>query len=136
MTKIFAIVSTIAGVAITALAAHIAIQSTDNINRMNHINQEIEKFERDHTFKVSGRVHNVDTTNKYFEEPDGKRNLIKDLEEEGFYDIEIFYHDKDKMIIDCYTTDDEFSSNIMTDIKPIDEPVETVSEIGDILYKQ
>ena len=122
-----------AGVAITVLAAHKAVQSTDNINR---ICREIEKFERDHTFKVSGRVHNVDTTNKYFEEPDGKRNLIKDLEEEGFYDIEIFYHDEDKMIIDCYTTDDEFKSNIMTDIVPLDEPVETVSEIGDILYKQ
>lgn len=125
MTKLIVIASAMAGVAITTLAAHRAIKSTDNIN---HINQSIEKFERDHTFKVSGRVHNVDTTNKYFEEPDGKRNLIKDLEEEGFYDIEIFYHDKDKMIIDCYTTDDEFSSNIMTDIKPLDETDDKLSD--------
>lgn len=130
--KIFAIVGTMAGVAITALAAHRAIKSTDNINR---INQEIEKFERDHTFKVSGRVHNADTNNKYFEEPDGKRNLIKALEEEGFYDIEIFYHDKDKMIIDCYTTDDEFSSNIMADIVPLDETDDKLSEFEDSLYK-
>jgi cellulase/cellobiase CelA1 len=136
MTKIFAIVSTIAGVAITTLAAHIAIQSTDNINRMNRINQEIEKFERDHTFKVSGRVHKAETNNKYFDEPDGKKNLIKDLEEEGFYNIEFFYQDNEKMIIDCYTTDDEFKSLIMTDIKPIDEPVVTLSEIGDSLYKE
>jgi hypothetical protein len=125
MTKLIVIASAIAGVAITALAAHRAIQSTDNIN---HINQEIEKFERDHTFKVSGRVHNADPNNKYFEEPDGKRNLIKDLEEEGFYDIEIFYHDKDKMIIDCYTTDDEFSSSIMVDIKPLDETDDKLSD--------
>lgn len=125
MTKLIAIASAMAGVVITTLAAHRAIKSTDNINR---INQEIEKYEHDHTFKVSGRVHNVDTTNKYFEEPDGKRNLIKDLEEEGFYDIEIFYHDKDKMIIDCYTTDDEFSSNIMTDIKPLDETDDKLSD--------
>ena len=133
MTKIFAVVGTIVGVTVTALAAHRAIQSTDNINR---INQSIEKFERDHTFKVSGRVNKATTdNNKYFEEPDGKRKLIKDLEEEGFYNIEFFYHDDDKMIIDCYTTDDEFKSNIMVDIKPIDEPVETLAEIGDSLHK-
>ena len=134
MTKLIVIASAMAGVAITTLAAHIAIQSTDNINRMNRINQEIEKFERDHIFKVSGRVHKADTNNKYFDEPDGKRNLIKDLEEEGFYNIEFFYQDNEKMIIDCYTTDDEFKSLIMTDIKPIDEP--TLSEIGDSLYKE
>lgn len=133
MTKLIAIASAMAGVAITTLAAHRAIKSTDNINR---INQSIEKFERDHTFKVSGRVHNADTINKYFEEPDGKRNLIKALEEEGFYDIEIFYHDKDKMIVDCYTTDNEFSSNIMTDIKLLDEPVEALAEVEDRLYKK
>lgn len=126
MTKIFTIVGTIAGVAIAALAAHRAIRSTDNINR---ICQEIEKYEHDHTFKVSGRVHNALTNNIYFKEPEGKINLIKALEKEGFYNIEIFYHDEDKMIIDCYTTDDEFKSLIMADIVPLDETDDKLSEL-------
>lgn len=133
MVKMLITIATAAaGVAITALAAHRAIQSTDNINR---ICREIEEYEREHTFKVSGRVYNALTNNKYFEEPDGKRKLIKDLEEEGFYNIEFFYQDDDKMIIDCYTTDDEFKSNIMADIVPLDETDETPAEIGDSLYK-
>lgn len=135
MVKLFTIAAAAAGVAITAVAAHMAIRSTDNINRINRINQEIEKYERDHTFKVSGRVHNALTNNTYFQEPDGKRKLINDLEEEGFYDIEIFYHDEDKMIIDCYTTDDEFKSNIMADIVPLDETDDKLSEFEDSLYK-
>lgn len=128
---IITIATAAAGVAITALAAHRAIQSTDNINR---ICREIEEFEREHTFKVSGRVYNAWTNTKYFE-PDGKRKLIKDLEEEGFYNIEFFYQDDDKMIIDCYTTDDDFKSIIMADIVPLDETDETSVEIGDSLYK-
>lgn len=124
--KLITIAAAAAGVAITAVAAHRAIKSTDNINR---ICQEIEKYERDHTFKVSGRVYNALTNNKYFEEPDGKRELIKDLEEEGFYNIEFFYHDEDKIIIDCYTTDDEFKSLIMADIVMLDETDDKLTEL-------
>jgi hypothetical protein len=130
VTKLIAVASAVAGVAITALAAHKAIQSTDNINR---ICREIEKYERDHTFKVSGRVYNAWTNTEYFEEPEGKRKLIKALKEEGFYNIEIFYHDEDKMIIDCYTTDDEFKSLIMADIIPLETDDELSEE--DSLYK-
>lgn len=119
MVKMLITIATAAaGVAITALAAHRAIQSTDNINR---ICREIEEFEREHTFKVSGRVYNAWTNTEYFEQPDGKRKLIKDLEKEGFYNIEFFYQDDDKMIIDCYTTNEEFKSLIMADIIPLDE---------------
>lgn len=132
VNKIITIAAAAVGATITAVAAHRAIQSTDNINR---INQEIEKYEHDHTFKVSGRVHNALTNNDFFKEPDGKRKLIKALEKEGFYNIEIFYHDEDKMIIDCYTTDDEFKSLIMADIVPLDETDDKLSEFEDSLYK-
>lgn len=124
--KLITIAAAAAGVTITAVAAHRAIQSTDNINR---INREIEKYERDHTFKVSGRVYNALTNNKYFEEPDGKRKLIKALEKEGFYNIEFFYQDDDKMIIDCYTTDDEFKSLIMADMVMLDETDDKLTEL-------